>query len=349
MMHIRRRDLALGWVPACAERLFFFHPFARLAAREYLTAREAACDAAVVRALGVAPVDYGRLLMRLGVDAGMPALAAGGAPFSTSSLKRRLHMLEHHGSSEVSRRWRWAIASAAALVIVPIQLVAKTPVSSPALPASPLLTSSRPLTLQAQETIATQRTEGGIPGKVQGKVEGTVEGKIEGTVEGTIAGAIQGPLAGTVELTIAGTIEDLRRALEAVAALSQLKTTSSVEEAQARVEALQKTLEAMARQRDLQIAEQLDPNRTSREVQDSLRALEQELNARARRMEAEAAQQKERTADFLYNELQKALLQQQDVIGKQIEQLKVLNEQLAAQQKQLAEEVQKLQRSLGKR
>ena len=33
LMHIRRRDLTLGWVPACAERLFFFHPLARLAAR----------------------------------------------------------------------------------------------------------------------------------------------------------------------------------------------------------------------------------------------------------------------------------------------------------------------------
>ena len=67
LMHVRRRDVLLGCIPALAERLYFFHPLARLAAREYVIAREAACDAAVVRALDVPADDYGRLLLRLGV------------------------------------------------------------------------------------------------------------------------------------------------------------------------------------------------------------------------------------------------------------------------------------------
>ena len=125
LMHVRRRDLAFGWVPACAERLFFFHPLARVAAREYLTAREAACDAAAVRALGVEAGDYGRMLIRLGIGDVRPAMAAGGSPFSASSLKRRLHMLEHQ-PVKTSRRWLWSVALIGAAVI-PIQLVARTP------------------------------------------------------------------------------------------------------------------------------------------------------------------------------------------------------------------------------
>jgi beta-lactamase regulating signal transducer with metallopeptidase domain len=130
LMHIRRRDLAFGWIPACAERLFFFHPLARVAAREYVAARESACDAGAVRALGVSAADYGRLLVRLGIGNARPALSAGGSPFSASSLKRRLHMLERDGNSNVSRRWGWAIALAAA-ALIPIQLVARTPAQAP--------------------------------------------------------------------------------------------------------------------------------------------------------------------------------------------------------------------------
>ena len=130
LMHVRRCDLALGWVPACAERLFFFHPLVRLAAREYITAREAACDAAAVRALGVSVTDYGRMLIRLGIGNAGSALAAGGSPFSASSLKRRLNMLQRHETSDFSRRWRWAITGLAA-VVIPIQLVARTPPAQP--------------------------------------------------------------------------------------------------------------------------------------------------------------------------------------------------------------------------
>ena len=126
LMHIRRRDLALGWMPALAERLFFFHPLARLAAREYVTARESACDAAVVRALGVSPSSYGRMLVRLGVTASTPAFTAAGAPPSMSSLRRRLEMLQHVASPYASHRWAWSIVIVAG-VLIPLQLVAGPP------------------------------------------------------------------------------------------------------------------------------------------------------------------------------------------------------------------------------
>jgi beta-lactamase regulating signal transducer with metallopeptidase domain len=131
LMHVRRRDLAMGWVPALAERLFFFHPMARFAAREYVVAREAACDAAVVRALDVAPTDYGRLLLRFGVARSEPAFSAGGSSPSISSLRRRLDMLHHTAFGGGARRSTWLIAVVMALALLPFQLVARTPDASP--------------------------------------------------------------------------------------------------------------------------------------------------------------------------------------------------------------------------
>jgi beta-lactamase regulating signal transducer with metallopeptidase domain len=127
LMHVRRRDLASGWIPAVAERLFFFHPLARLAAREYVIAREAACDAAVVRALGVSPDLYGRLLVRLGFARSEPAFAAGGAPASMSSLRRRLDMLQQPAITKTHRRLSLLFVAAAFLALVPFQLSATTP------------------------------------------------------------------------------------------------------------------------------------------------------------------------------------------------------------------------------
>ncbi|HVJ38758.1 MAG TPA: M56 family metallopeptidase, partial [Stenotrophomonas sp.] len=67
LVHWQRRDLFWGWVPALAQHLFFFHPLAHVAAREYALAREAACDAAVLEGNRHAPQDYGRLLLQFGV------------------------------------------------------------------------------------------------------------------------------------------------------------------------------------------------------------------------------------------------------------------------------------------
>jgi signal peptidase I len=131
LVHIRRHDLALGWVPALAERLFFFHPLAVLASREYITAREAACDAAVVRALAVSPGDYGDLLVRSGVVRPASALAAGGASSSLSSLKRRLEMLQNTRPVSLPRRAMWATAAIVLAALMPFHLVAKTPADRP--------------------------------------------------------------------------------------------------------------------------------------------------------------------------------------------------------------------------
>ena len=103
LAHVRRLDLAFAWAPAVMERLLFFHPGARLAAREYAFAREAACDADVLQHLDEAPRDYGRLLLRLGVTRRPAALAAAQSSPSTRLLRRRLAMLNNHGSVAAPR------------------------------------------------------------------------------------------------------------------------------------------------------------------------------------------------------------------------------------------------------
>jgi FtsZ-binding cell division protein ZapB len=94
MSHIRRRDPLLAWIPAAAQIVFWFHPLVRLAAREYLAAREEVCDADALRATQVAPHDYGTLLLDYGVGriAVVPGAASCGS-FEGRHLKRRLAML----------------------------------------------------------------------------------------------------------------------------------------------------------------------------------------------------------------------------------------------------------------
>ncbi|WND82339.1 M56 family metallopeptidase [Lysobacter capsici] len=98
LVHVRRRDLWWGWVPALVQHLFFFHPLAHVIAREYSIARETACDAAVLDSRRYAAHDYGRLLLRLGV-APRPAAGVASASPTYTILKRRLIMLQNATSS----------------------------------------------------------------------------------------------------------------------------------------------------------------------------------------------------------------------------------------------------------
>jgi hypothetical protein len=136
LLHLKRGDLWLGCVPAVAERIFFFHPLARLAAREYALAREAACDAEVLRVLGTPAQAYGRLLLRLGVFPTRAGFAAAGAPSTFSHLKRRLIMLDRQSASAATRRLGWMAAAAAACAIAPVQLVARPFAIEPVAPAA---------------------------------------------------------------------------------------------------------------------------------------------------------------------------------------------------------------------
>jgi beta-lactamase regulating signal transducer with metallopeptidase domain len=136
LAHVRRLDLAFAWAPAVMERLLFFHPGARLAAREYAFAREAACDADVLQHLGEAPRDYGRLLLRLGVTRRPAALAAAQSSPSTRMLRRRLAMLNNHAPSRHGRGF-WLAGALLLPLALPLSLVAGQSDQPPPPPAPP--------------------------------------------------------------------------------------------------------------------------------------------------------------------------------------------------------------------
>jgi len=126
LAHVRRSDLVFGWVPAIAERLFFFHPLVRFAAREYVAEREAACDALVLHLMDIAPRAYGEMLVHLGVGGFHPALTANGSSPTMSSLRRRLAMLDRVSSTRTRLRTIALLAALSAVVLVPFQMVART-------------------------------------------------------------------------------------------------------------------------------------------------------------------------------------------------------------------------------
>jgi beta-lactamase regulating signal transducer with metallopeptidase domain len=138
LAHVRRADLWFACVPALAERLFFFHPLVHLAAREYAVAREAACDAIVIETLDVAPRDYGRLLLDLGVARAPAGIAVAGAAWSLVNLKRRIAMLQPSNRSVVSRLVAVAAVGLAVAAMIPMRLVAQPASPPPPVPVPPV-------------------------------------------------------------------------------------------------------------------------------------------------------------------------------------------------------------------
>jgi bla regulator protein blaR1 len=128
LAHLRRGDLWLGWVPAVAQCLFFFHPLVKWAMREYAVYREAACDAQVVQRNHAAPQSYGHLLLRLGVAHPVHASLAG-ASTTFQSLKRRLLLLQHSMNDTTPRAPGWLLVAVIALVgILPYRVTASNSV-----------------------------------------------------------------------------------------------------------------------------------------------------------------------------------------------------------------------------
>jgi len=123
LAHVRRGDLVLGWIPAVARTLFFFHPLVHFAVREYALCREAACDALVLSRGRQAPKTYGRLLLRLGV-APHPHHALPGASPTFQNLKRRLDMLGHATDAPPRVLTLSLVIAIAAIGVTPWRVVA---------------------------------------------------------------------------------------------------------------------------------------------------------------------------------------------------------------------------------
>ncbi|HEV7775886.1 MAG TPA: M56 family metallopeptidase [Luteibacter sp.] len=126
LAHLRRGDLWLGWVPALAQRLFFFHPLVHWAVREYAVSREEACDARVLRDSDTTADNYGRLLLRLGVQPAVRGSLATASP-TFRNLKRRLSMLPKHANEPRQHAVGWMVVVAIALAgVVPYRVTASS-------------------------------------------------------------------------------------------------------------------------------------------------------------------------------------------------------------------------------
>lgn len=135
LAHLQRRDLLLGWIPALAARLFFFHPLLRWAMREYTLHREAACDALALARQRATPQDYGRLLLQLGVAHPLHAGLAGASP-TFHNLRRRLVMLQENAHA-MPRARSWLLVALVALAgVLPYRVVANDHTATSATPAS---------------------------------------------------------------------------------------------------------------------------------------------------------------------------------------------------------------------
>ena len=132
LAHVRRGDLWLGWIPALAQRLFFFHPLVTWAMREYALAREAACDAQVLAQPGIEPRRYGELLLRLGVAQPLrPGLASASPSFG--NLKRRLTMLQPNRMLPRQRVQGWLLVALIAVAgVLPYRVTAAAADHAPA-------------------------------------------------------------------------------------------------------------------------------------------------------------------------------------------------------------------------
>lgn len=129
LAHIRRHDLAWGWVAALAECLFFFHPLVRLGNREWELAQEIACDALVVHTTAAARADYGAMLTdtaAYSVEHAQPTLLAVGVSESFQTLQRRLQAMKErtHFSRKQLALIGALVALLLALIVIPWRMAA---------------------------------------------------------------------------------------------------------------------------------------------------------------------------------------------------------------------------------
>ena len=142
LAHVGRGDLLWSGLAGLVRALFFFHPLVWLAHREALLAREAACDALALRASGVRPSEYGRILLDIaagGLERPARWAATLGMAGSAGSLKWRL--LAMKTTQQPSRRrllsWAFALLAAGAAGIIPWQLVSREALAQNPLPVPP--------------------------------------------------------------------------------------------------------------------------------------------------------------------------------------------------------------------
>ncbi len=139
LAHLKRRDLLWGWLPAISHSLFSFHPLVWLANREWRIAQELACDELALQVTNAPVGDYGTTLLKVAVQSrpnlqlGLAAVSADELP---QTLRRRLIAMQTIRTLQPFSHRRLLtscaiLAMLAAIGLVPWQVVAQTPPSTP--------------------------------------------------------------------------------------------------------------------------------------------------------------------------------------------------------------------------
>jgi beta-lactamase regulating signal transducer with metallopeptidase domain len=339
LAHVRRRDLALGWIPALAERLFFFHPLVRLAAREYVVAREAACDQAVLRALAVEPSIYARLLVRFGIAGSDSPLAAAGSATSPSFLRRRLAMLERVSSTGAGTRVVWCAVGAVIATSLPLKLVARTePVAPP--PAAMWSVDSAAQELQRQPARRVAHDELSTDEAALQPPVGRLRVELQDAERQTIEDSARQNRE-TAERDSGPTRQSLRALEQSTRRLAEL-------EREKRLSQLQDELQKHAAERELSKVESLlDAMRRAAEMSAAPRveanaAILDAIEAQARRLAEEAKQQPDTPA------LAERLRAEMESLRAQVARLEEQRETLVARQRALVAAQQRLSADVAK-
>ncbi len=138
--HVQRNDLVYAIVPFVAQCLFFFHPFAWLARREWATERESACDATALGATDGDSTSYAALLLKIvALDHRGGLSPALGATADYQALRKRINTMKSPNRQRALPSKVTAICAftVALLLILPWTLFAKSkPLGPPADPGS---------------------------------------------------------------------------------------------------------------------------------------------------------------------------------------------------------------------
>ena len=114
LAHVRRRDLAWGWIPEIGRVLFFFHPGVHFVCHQIRFERELACDQLALQSSGNDVATYADTLVRVVGQFSAPdsfrMLTRSRVELSTF-WKRRMNMLPKIArlKSGLSRRSRWSL------------------------------------------------------------------------------------------------------------------------------------------------------------------------------------------------------------------------------------------------
>jgi len=114
LTHVKKGDLWLAQIPALVQMLFFFHPLAWLAQREWAINCEAACDEATVRLVEASPNEYGQVLLKL-VTAGRTPRSSAVLSASRDYRMIRRRLTDLQGRAARSRR---AVVGSLVLLVV---------------------------------------------------------------------------------------------------------------------------------------------------------------------------------------------------------------------------------------